>query len=402
MESRNIHENSIVDSVDREVHEAAPEYPAHYRTLNRAPRQQHPYWSFDDIRMQPERIRAVLELPEQQFEELADILTARFTERFLFCGVGSSLNLAMSAAHAMWRIAARPAGWQDSSEALLGEAVLESQGTAVIGLSASGNILEVVEHIRKARLEGALTLAFVNQDQTRLAQAAEYTWVDPGGYGLIWDYTSRLTAIIRLAITLGRRAEHPQEAEAIASALQAIPDQMQELIDNITPRCAALGKMILKMRAGVIVASSNQTASAAEMALRFKEMAFFPAQSGGLVEFLHNGIGYLDAEVLTILLAPSDRTRPYTRRLAQITQIIKSPLLAIVDEDDQSVAPQADGVIRIPQVHVALKPLLYAIPAQLLPYFTAVADPEGNPDIHRTDRTAYARAYSVAFPPQTH
>jgi len=402
MVKKPIRESTLQFESDPTFHEAAWEIPTHYRALGREPRTAHPFWTYEDILCQPEKLEATLAVPQDRFKVMAQLLIERGVRRLLFSGVGSSLNLAMAAAHAFWQIASLPAGWIDSSEALIGDEVLDTEGLAVIGLSASGNTLETVEHIRASRAKGCLTLAFVCTPDTRLVDAAEISYVDPGGFGILWETSVRLAAVIRLAAAYASLQNRNEEAKAVLTGLQKMPDLFSQVLKKLDVRSARLGELIAANKAAVVAGSGNQRAIAHETALRFMEMAFYPVWPDGLVNFLHGCLGFLTSDVVTILIAPADRTRPYARRLAQITQVTKSPLIAVVDEDDRAVGGIADGVLRMPLVHTALKPLLYLLPAQLLPYYTTIALPGGNPDIRRTNQPRFARAYAIAFPPKSH
>jgi len=401
MVKKEIRESTVQFDTHPFQQEAAWELPIHDRVLGREPRRSHPFWTYEDILCQPQKLAASLDVPDERFEEIARLLVKRGVRRMLFSGVGSSLNLAMAAAHAFWQIASFPAAWVDSSEALIGDTVLDTDGLAVVGLSASGNTLETVEHIRTCRAKGCLTLGFVNTADTRLVEAAEISYVDPGGFGILWETSVRLAAVIRLAAAVARLQDRREEANAVTGGLLQMPERFSRLLPQLDVRSASLGEMIARQKAAVVAGSGNQRPISHEMALRFMEMAFFPVWPDGLVNFLHGCIGFLTSDVVTILIAPGDRTRPYARRLAQITQVTKSPLIAVIDEDDHAIAQIADGVLRMPQVHTALKPLLYLLPAQLLPYYTAVSS-GNNPDIRRTNQPRFARAYALAFPPKSH
>lgn len=134
--------------------------------MGRKPRLSHPFHSYDDILCRPEKIQTTLETFPPQMEQLAQTLVSHKVEKIMLSGMGSSLTLAVSAAHSIWRLAGLPADWIDSSEALLSHPVFNYRHTVVIGLSASGNTIETIEHIRACRQGGAFTLAFVNKDNT--------------------------------------------------------------------------------------------------------------------------------------------------------------------------------------------------------------------------------------------
>ena len=85
-----------------------------------------------------------------------------------------------------------------------------------------------------------------------------------------------------------------------------------------------------------------------------------------------------------------------------MTREVKSPCVVIADEEEEVLTSLADWVVRIPVTHPDLTPLLYVLPAQLIPYYTEAVRPGGNPDAQRTDQPRYARAFDVAFPPKSH
>lgn len=402
-------EDEIIESTlsfqyEPEAYEKASEFPTYYRALKRQPRHEHPFHTYDDILRQPDLVRGVLEPSMDAAPRMAREALEKGVQRVLFTGLGASYHLAASAAHAIWRICRLPAEYVESSEALLSQVVFDWEQTLVIGLSASGNTVESVEHLKQAREAGAWTLAFTNLDNTRLTQIAHDHLAVPGGFGLVWDYTTRLAALYRLAIELAKaRGSETQHLENLETELSRLPDLMQHALQAIDSPCQRLGEKIQSLRAAVIPAAGNQLPNAWETALRFEEMAHFPARGRPLVDYLHGGVGYLAPDILTMLLAPPGRTQEFALRAAQVTQTVKTPCIAIMDEGDASqIATLVDHVLRVPETHPVFKPLLYILPGQLIPYYTEVARPGGNPEAQRTNEPRYARAFDVAMPPKSH
>ena len=402
-------EDEIIESTlsfqyEPEVYEKAGEFPTYYRSLNRQPRTGHPFHTYDDILRQPDLVRSTIEASSEVVPMMAKAALDKGIQRVLFTGVGASYHLAASAAHAIWLITQIPAEYVESSEALLAQTVFDYEQSLVIGLSASGNTIETVEHLREAREAGAYTLAFTNLDNTRLTHAAHQSFTALGGFGLVWDYTTRLAALAQLALELSKAGGHPPfDLETLQKELVQLPTLMQHALEMIDTRCERLGHKIQPLRAAVIPAAGNQLPNAWETALRFEEMAHFPARGRPVVDYLHGGVGYLAPDILTMLLAPPGRTQEYSLRAAQVTQIVKAPCIAVMDEGDPSeIAALADAVLRVPVTNPVFKPLLYVLPGQLIPYYTEVALPGGNPDVQRTNEPRYARAFDTAMPPKSH
>ncbi|HET7377290.1 MAG TPA: SIS domain-containing protein, partial [Anaerolineae bacterium] len=388
---------------DEAAYESAAELPTYYRAMNLPPRQEHPFHLYDAIRRQPELVAQALKTIVPVAKPMAREIAARHPQRILLTGIGASYDLAATAAHIFSKLTGLPAHWTDSAEAIAAGVSSDYPDTVVIGLSASGNTLETVDHLRLAREAGAYTLAFVNLDNTRLTAAAHDRYVAPGGYGLVWDYSTRLAALTVLAIELAQELGRPAEPlSQLQAMLNEVPAQMQQVLDDVDERCRSLGALTTSLRAAVVVSSGALLPTTWEMSLRFEEMAHFPARGRSVVEFLHGGVGYLAPDILTVLLVPHADAHAAMLRVAKVTQTLKTPFSAIVDHDEREISRLADSVVRLPKTDPLISPLLYVLPAQLIPYYTEVARPGGNPDVQRTDQPIYARAFDVAYPPKSH
>jgi len=212
-----------------------------------------------------------------------------------------------------------------------------------------------------------------------------------------------LAAIYILAIELGLILGRPAQSLAdVQSSLEGIPEQMRQVLETMDARYQAIGAAIQPQRAALIATIGNQLPTAWEMALRFEEMAHFPARGRSLVDFLHGGVGYIASDIVTVILAPDEEEYEYAVRAAHVTREVKSPCIVVADDNDERLASIADWVVRIPTTLPVLKPILYVLPAQIIPYYTEVARAGGNPDAQRTDQPRYARAFDVAYPPKSH
>ncbi len=405
MENKKIAESTLSFQYDDAAYEMAHDYPTYYRALGLEPRKQHPFGMYDGTLRQPGLIRDALQaVPETAVRIAAAVKNLKFN-KVLITGLGSSYQLGAEVVHLVWSILGIPAELIESAEALLSDSVYDFENALVIGLSSSGNTLETVEHLKQAREAGAYTIAFTNKDHTRLTDAANDYFVSPGDFGLVYDFTSRYAPILVVLVEIAKSKGRPvDEINTVLQALVEIPGKMQQAIDQMDKKCNYLGQWIRReMRSVVIPASGNMLPISWEMALRFEEMAHFPARGRPIIDFLHGGVGYIAPDVISIVLAPQEKAYKYAVRTVKVARAVKSPCIAVIDEDDTGeISALADQIIRIPNTHPLLKPMLYILPAQLIPYYTEVARPGGNPDAQRTDQPNYARAFDIAMPPKSH
>ena len=73
-----------------------------------------------------------------------------------------------------------------------------------------------------------------------------------------------------------------------------------------------------------------------------------------------------------IVVATKDKT--YDKIVSNIMEIKarKGKIIAIVSKNDEHISELADYIIKVPQIHHMLEPLLTSIPLQLLAYYIAV------------------------------
>ena len=405
MDNKKIAESTLSFQYDESAYEMAHEYPTYYRALGLEPRKQHPFGMFDGTLRQPSLVRDALQVVPETAAHIAAAAQDLNFKKVLITGLGSSYQLGAEIVHLVWGLLGIPAELIESSEALLSDSIYDFEDTLVIGLSSSGNTLETVEHLKQARKAGAYTIAFTNKDNTRLTDAANDYFVSPGGYGLVYDFTSRYAPVLVVLAEIAKSKGRPADKiNTMLQALNEIPGKMQQAIDQMDQKCNYLGQWIRReMRSVVIPASGNMLPISWEMALRFEEMAHFPARGRPVIDFLHGGVGYIARDVMSIVLAPQGKAYEYAVRTVNVAHTVKSPCIAVIDADDTGeISKLADHVIRIPNTHPLLKPMLYILPAQLIPYYTEVARPGGNPDAQRTDQPNYARAFDIAMPPKSH
>ena len=110
-----------------------------------------------------------------------------------------------------------------------------------------------------------------------------------------------------------------------------------------------------------------------EGALKVKEIAYVSAQGYPTGEMKHGPIALVDAESLTVLIAPVDSV--YEKSVSGLEEIRArgGTVLAITTEGNTALLKKADAVIYLPKTLEMLTPILAVIPLQLFAYHMSVA-----------------------------
>jgi glucosamine--fructose-6-phosphate aminotransferase (isomerizing) len=131
-------------------------------------------------------------------------------------------------------------------------------------------------------------------------------------------------------------------------------------------------------------------------------MSHIPTRAMCWGRHIHGALGLTREDIHTILVAPPGNSYERMLDIAKVTQMLKSPSIAIVAQDDQQISKLVDDVIRVPAVEETIFSVPAILPGQLLPYYCSVEQGDINPDCQRSNIPRYAKVWNWLFPPGTH
>ena len=113
---------------------------------------------------------------------------------------------------------------------------------------------------------------------------------------------------------------------------------------------------------------------ALEGALKLKEISYIHAEGYAAGELKHGPIALIDESMPVIVIAPHDAVIEKT--VSNMQEVAARGGRIILIGDDRTAAESAinfDGHISMPPMPPDFAPIVYAVPAQMLAYHTAVA-----------------------------
>jgi glutamine---fructose-6-phosphate transaminase (isomerizing) len=113
---------------------------------------------------------------------------------------------------------------------------------------------------------------------------------------------------------------------------------------------------------------------AMEGALKLKEISYIHAEGYASGELKHGPIALIDEDVPVIVLAPRDAL--FDKTVSNMQEVMARHGKVLLISDAQGIREAGSGVwrsITMPDVPPLFAPILYAVPAQLLAYHTAIA-----------------------------
>ncbi len=319
---------------------------------------------------------------------------ARRLRKVVFVACGTAAHAALVGRYLIEELAGVPVEVDYASEFRYRRPLLDEQ-TLVVAITQSGETADTLVSMEAARQAGARVLGIVNVVGSQAARlAAEsagvlYTRAGPEiGVASTKAFTAQLAALVLLALHLGTRRGtlDGAAAEALAAALEALPDQVAAVLGHSSgggaipyqppaataARYEALAAKYHRARDVLYIGRGIQYPIALEGALKLKEISYIHAEGYPAGEMKHGPIALIDREVPVVAIALRDRV--YEKMLANIQEARarEGPVIAIASEGDAAIGAKADDVVHVPRTEPALAPVLATIPLQLFAYYVAV------------------------------
>lgn len=188
-------------------------------------------------------------------------------------------------------------------------------------------------------------------------------------------FTCQLTVLFLLAIKAGldRGTLTEAEAEAHLATLRNLPGLMNHALQT-APEIARVAKELAEARDILFLGRGAMYPLAMEGALKLKEISYIHAEGYASGELKHGPIALVDKTVPVVVLAPSDALFDKTVSNMQEVMARGGKVLLVTDAEGAHAAREGTWrTLVMPGVPPILAPILYALPAQLLAYHTAIA-----------------------------
>ena len=276
------------------------------------------------------------------------------------------------------QIAGLPADVDIASEFRYRDPVLSPASMAIF-VSQSGETADTLAALRHVKDKVARVVSVVNVPTSSIAREADLALPILAGIEVgvasTKAFTCQLTTLALLALKAAQdrgrisAADLKQKLET----LRALPGLMNAALALSDP-IARIAKDLAKAQDILFLGRGPMYPLALEGALKLKEISYIHAEGYASGELKHGPIALIDAAVPVIVLAPKDALFDKTVSNMQEVMARNGKVLLLSDASGIETAGQGTWkTLTLPTVEPLWAPILYAIPAQLLAYHTAIA-----------------------------
>lgn len=298
-------------------------------------------------------------------------------DHITFVACGTSYYACQVARYWIEQLAGIPADVDVASEYRYRKVPFRKNGACVF-VSQSGETADTLAALRFAKDGGQKIISIVNVGQSTIARESDVallTYAGPEvGVASTKAFTTQLVVLACMAIAIGKahgKLDLEHEAQLV-EALIEVPSRAVEVL-NHDERLKELAHEIAKASDVLYLGRATSFPIAMEGALKLKEISYIHAEGYPAGEMKHGPIALIDENVPVIVIAPTDEL--FEKTASNMQEVIARGGRVIFLSDKQGckkLGNLAAATIELPSVNPFVAPILYAIPAQLLAYHTAV------------------------------
>ena len=297
--------------------------------------------------------------------------------RVTIVACGTSYHSALVAKYWFERLARVPVEVDIASEFRYRAADMPEGGLALF-ISQSGETADTLAALRYAKSQGQHIAVLVNQPESSMAREADVmlqTLCGPEiGVASTKAFTAQLAVLACFAIAMAKargKIDAAREA-ALATALSEVPSRIAEVLAD-EEAIETLGKSLVDARDVLYLGRGTAYPLALEGALKLKELSYIHAEGYAAGEMKHGPIALIDEQMPIIVVAPHDEL--FEKTASNVQEVLARGGKVIMMSDATGIASfpgRTLATIRLPDCDPFVAPILYAIPLQLLAYYTAV------------------------------
>ena len=245
-------------------------------------------------------------------------------------------------------------------------------------ISQSGETIDTIAALEYAKSQGQQIAAIVNVPESSIARRSDVlfsTCAGPEiGVASTKAFTTQLMVLALLVVEAAQKRGVMDEktAEAHLLSLRTLSVVCEQVL-TLAPAIKKVARALAQATNVLFFGRGESYPLALEGALKLKEISYIHAEAYAAGEMKHGPIALLDASMPVVVIAPFDPL--FEKTASNIQEVIARGAPTIVFTDEKGAAHLADlpvDLLVLPETTPLTAPFVYALPLQLLAYYTAL------------------------------
>ena len=299
-------------------------------------------------------------------------------DRLSMVACGTAFYACMTAKYWFEQLAGLPVDVDIASEFRYREPPIPAR-TVALFVSQSGETADTLAALRFCADKAAAIVSVINVPESSIARESDLALPIMAGAEIGVASTKAFTCQLTVLLLLALEAAHQRgrisndELSDHLSALRALPVALNAALD-LSGRIKQAARKLSESSDVLFLGRGLMYPLALEGALKLKEISYLHAEAYASGELKHGPIALIDKTMPVVVMAPRDALFDKTVSNMQEVMARGGKVMLITDaEGEAEASDQIWQVLVMPRIDPVLTPILYALPAQLLAYHTAVA-----------------------------
>jgi len=326
-------------------------------------KQGYPFFMLKEIIEQPQTIEAAINQDKETFTKIAmDILRAG---QVIVTACGTSRYAALVGRYLFSKVGRKFCDVVMASEFHYFTDSVD-RNTVVLAVSQSGETLDVIEGVKRARDAGAQVISIVNRPYSQLSEMSHQVINLNCGPELCVaatkSFISQMVVFYLLSFSM------TNSFDRAAAHIKGISQEIAKTIEWNNDKLNKLSQELKGKRDFYYIARGINFAIASEGALKLKEISYIHAEGMPAGELKHGTLALIEPGTPVVAICPDDYTFRETLSNAMEAKSRGAYIIAVSDKKNEIY----DFWVKIPKVNELLYPIVSVVPLQLLAYHLAV------------------------------
>ncbi len=337
----------------------------------------YPDYMLKEIYEQPRSIRETIGTRLKQGEKVnfSDINISKDylknIDKIYLVACGTAMHAGLSAQPLFEKLCKIPVTVDIASEFRYREPLIDDK-TLCIFISQSGETADTIAALKLVKLNGAKTIAIsnvINSSITREADFTIYTHAGPEiAVASTKAYTSQVTLLALLGIHFAEVLESSDASEInnIKNELLLLPEKIQDILKDVT-QIKEFAKKVYTEHDIFFIGRGTDYTTAKEASLKLKEISYIHSDAYAAGELKHGPIALIENGVTVVGIVTDAKLACKT--ISNLQEVITRGAKTFIITNQDLEKGNYDKVIRIPNTHPMISPILSVIPLQLFAYY---------------------------------
>lgn len=311
----------------------------------------------EEITEQPVVLERTINAEREKIAKLREFIRNREIDLIVLVARGSSDNACQFGRYLLEVTCGIPVSLSAPSVFTLYNAKLNLQKALVIGVSQSGEGIDINTVLEHAKASGAFTIGITNEADSTMAKIADETLLIHAGreksVAATKTYTGQMLHFYHLAEMFSDQKIEIEKIPHYTAQVLQLRSEVQTLVERY-----------VFMENCVVVGRGMNYGNSYELALKLMETCYVVAERFSSADFFHGPLAIIERRFPVIMFAPTGVTRQSNLDLLKRLQELNADSLSITNDD--AIARLSSRVLRMPaEIDEFLSPIPFIIPAQL-------------------------------------